>query len=243
MIHDLSFVQLFFRWGREEGYRWSSFDLYSSNRSRSMLTNRKKSYHRSYFISVMFFLKLKTLINVFSDSPKRNEKFSSLDRFIFAWGKLNMCVWFENSDHRSVVQTQVCMYALINCWWWWWRPPPSSFHYILFFAPAARNLFVTIELMMMRATGRLISIIKKTMTSCLLEHTTLRTCFDSRFRVHRSTHTYRISKTQDGYVLSLLLFQCISSTKAKKKCLQEMTIVDILNATSSRDVPVDQQLV
>jgi len=51
-------------------------------------------------------------------------------------------MWFENSSHRSVVQTEVCIYALIN---WWWRPPPppSSFHYILILTPAAMSLFVT----------------------------------------------------------------------------------------------------
>jgi hypothetical protein len=134
-------------------------------------------------------------------------------------------MWFENSDHRSVVQTQVHIHALIN---WRWRPPPSSFHYILFFlAPAAISLFVTSRtmMMMMRATARLISINSYYREKLLVGWTyntlhMFRLSFPCTY-ISVYTHVSDIKKRKRMCSLS---FNGLVEMK-KTKCLREITTI------------------
>lgn len=76
---------------------------------------------------------------------------------------------------------------------------------------------------MMRATARLISINSYYQESYwLIEHKTLCTCFDSRFRVHIYIYISNIKKTECGCVF----FSCNGLVEMKKtKCLQEITTI------------------
>jgi hypothetical protein len=78
-------------------------------------------------------------------------------------------------------------------------------------------------MMMMRATARLISISSHYRESYwLVEHTTLCTCFDSRFRVHIHLHTYPISKNKKR--MCSFSFNGLVEMK-KTKCLREITTI------------------